>query len=119
MISSAEKTKRKTSSAGLAIFGFTSKKIHINTSANIHPSASTSVCNSSTHLAASSSPPSSLLRDDVALARVPLNVPSALIQTQVEIDKIDVLSSSERSTVKALAKSIPNDISFSDNEPPP
>ena len=120
MISSAEKTKRETFSAGLAIFGFASKSIHINTSGNIQLSASTSVCSSSTYLAvssfASSSPP--LLRDGVALALAPLNIPSALIQTQTEIGTIDVLSSNESSAVKTLAKSIQNDITASDNEPP-
>ena len=87
----------------------------MDTSGNTKSFTSTPVSDSSIPHAASSSP--SLLRDDVALTLAPLNILSALIQTQIEINTIDILSLSQLFPVKSSAKLIPNDISASGNEP--
>jgi len=118
MDSSPEKTKRRISGTSLAAFGFTSKKPHIDTTGNIQPSASTPVCNSSTHLVASSSSSPSLLGDDITSPFAPAYVPSGPIQTQMEMNTTDSLSSSEVSAEMSSTKWIPNDISVSINEPP-
>jgi hypothetical protein len=120
MDSSPEKSKRRNSGAGLAAFGFTCKKPHIDTTGNTQPSTSPPVSESSNHLGASSfsSSSPSLLNDDVVFPLAPLIIPSVAIQTQMEIDTIDVLSSNEVSAEKSSNRSIPNDISASVNEPP-
>ena len=89
----------------------------MDTSGDIKSFTSTPVSDSSIHHAASSSSSPSLLRDDVALTLAPLNILSALIQAQIEINTIDILSSSQLFPVKSSGKSIPNDISASGNEP--
>ena len=89
----------------------------MDTSGNTKSFTSTPVSDSSIPHAASSSSSPSLLRDDVALTLAPLNILSALIQTQIEINTIDILSSSQLFPVKPSAKSISNDISAAGNEP--
>ena len=120
MDSSPEKTKRRISGTGLTAFGFTSKKLHIDTAGNLQPSASTPVDDSSTHLVASlssfSSP--SLVEDDITSPLASSYIPSVPIQTQMEMNITDSLSSSEVSAEMSSNKSIPNDISASINEPP-